>query len=164
MDIKAGSSHNNYVDGSASEEAQYKMLRRVMLVEDDIDDQFFAREELKRCKGVGKVECFSNGKALIQYLHERIEQDKNFLHIAPSVIILDLNMPLMNGLEVLQEIKTDNLLKGIPVIVVTGERPWEIEKAFSYKATAVFKKPLNVEKLRKFFEEGSHWSWTSLWH
>lgn len=148
-----------------SEEMQYKMLRRVMLVEDDIDDQFFAREELRRSKGVGKVECFSHGKALIQYLHERIDQNRDFLRLAPIVIVLDLNMPLMSGLEMLAEIKSDVLLKNIPVVVVTGEQSiWEIEKAFSLKADAVFKKPLDVSKLRKFFEDGSQSFWSHLWH
>jgi CheY-like chemotaxis protein len=168
MDIKTNSNNTsikNHAKGKPSEQMEYKMLRRVMLVEDDIDDQFFARAELKRAKGVGKVECFSNGKALIQYLHDRIAQDKDFLRIAPTVIILDLNMPLMNGLEALQLVKSDPLLKDVPVIVVTGQQSsWEIEKAFSFKADAVFKKPLDVGKLRKFFEEESQGFWNSLWH
>lgn len=162
---REGTDSKNRVDLKVSEEVKYQMLRRVMLVEDDIDDQFFAREELRRTKGVGKVHCFSNGKTLIQYMHERIAEDKFFLHVAPTVIVLDLDMPLMNGLETLREIKSDALLKTVPVIVVTGATSqWEIDKAFSYKADAVFRKPLDVSKLRDYFEEKSSGFWSKLWH
>lgn len=165
MNIRGDYTCKGGPQAGVSGEIRYQMLRRVMLVEDDFDDQFFAREELKRAKGVGKVICFSNGKALLEFLSQEIEKDKNYLRAAPTVIVLDLNMPLMSGLEVLNELKSNPALKGIPIIIVTGEQsPWEIEKAFSFKADAVFKKPFNVGKLRKFFEEGSHWSWSSLWH
>jgi CheY-like chemotaxis protein len=169
MDVKMNNRRHTHSEGqregSESDQIAYKMLCRVLLVEDDIDDQFFAREELKRCENIGKVECFPNGKALFEYLYQRIVEDKDFLSGAPTVIVLDLNMPLMNGLETLRQVKTDPLLKNLPVIVVTGEKSaWEIEQALIFKAAAVFKKPLNVDRLRKFLEHDVQWSWSKLWH
>ncbi len=127
-------------------------LYRVLLVEDDFDDQLFSQKELMHLENIGKVECFPNGRELQEYLKEHTAKDKDFLHIAPVLIVLDLDMPLMNGFEVLRMLKADPRYEDIPVIVVTGEQNrWNLDKAYSYKADAVFKKPLDITEISNFF-------------
>lgn len=145
------------VEMPAAKDSAYQMsLYRVLLVEDDFDDQILAKKELKDIECIGKVTCFSNGKDLIQYLRQRIAEDKNFVHLAPIIIILDLGMPLMNGFETLRALKAHSDYEDIKVIVITGkETRWNKEKAFAYKADAVFEKPINISMFQKFFEENA---------
>ena len=76
----------------------------------------------------------------------------------PLVIVLDLNMPAMDGFAVLQELKSDAFLAEIPVIVVSGtQSDEEIQRAFALKANGVFRKPINIGKLDAFFKDG--WTW-----
>ena len=82
----------------------------------------------------------------------------------PYAILLDLNMPNLNGFEVLEYLKNQELLNEIPVIVITGDDTSEnIEKAFSYPILNVLKKPFNdlnikntLEKIENFYHDENH--------
>lgn len=79
----------------------------------------------------------------------------------PYAILLDLNMPNLNGFEVLEYLKSHELLNDIPVIVITGDDTSEnIEKAFSYPILNVLKKPFNdlnikntLDKIENFYQD-----------
>jgi CheY-like chemotaxis protein len=138
---------------------------RVLLVEDDFDDQVLAKKRLTLSPEVEDVICFSNGTELVQYLYDQGFHDRSAWCLTPMVIVLDLNMPMMDGFAVLQELKSDPFLSEIPVIVVSGTQSREeVQKAFSLKADAVFKKPLNVSKLQAFFKEGWSWPRKEMWY
>jgi|SRR5687767_14850857 len=83
----------------------------VYLVDDDIDDLEILQEALVHNNYYGPVKTVLNGKMLMDELFESKK---------PEVIVLDLNMPLKNGFEVLRELKSSPELKGIPVIVLTA--------------------------------------------
>lgn len=71
-----------------------------------------------------------------------------------DVIILDINMPEMNGLEFLEELKKDSLLKAIPVIVISTESSEKrIQNAFDLGAKGFIKKPFLPEEIKKVFYE-----------
>lgn len=79
----------------------------------------------------------------------------------PYAILLDLNMPNLNGFEVLEYLKSHELLNDIPVVVITGDDTSEnIEKAFSYPILNVLKKPFNdlnikntLDKIENFYQD-----------
>lgn len=83
----------------------------VYLVDDDIDDLEIFQEALIHNNYYGPVKTVQNGKMLMDELSESRR---------PEVIVLDLNMPLKNGFEVLRELKSSPELEGIPVIVLTS--------------------------------------------
>lgn len=83
----------------------------VYLVDDDIDDLEILQEALIHNNYYGPVKTVQNGKVLMDELSESRR---------PEVIVLDLNMPLKNGFEVLKELKSRPELEGIPVIVLTS--------------------------------------------
>jgi CheY-like chemotaxis protein len=83
----------------------------VYLVDDDIDDLEIVQEALRSHSYKGPVAIASNGKILMDQLH--IEKK-------PDVILLDLNMPLKDGFQVMKEMMMDASLKEIPVIVLTS--------------------------------------------
>ena len=138
---------------------------RILLIEDDFDDQILAKKRLGRSDMVEDVMCFSNGTELIQYLYDQGFHDRSVWCMTPMVIVLDLNMPLMDGFAVLQELKSDAFLSEIPIIVVTGTQSKEdVQKAFGLKANAVFQKPLNVSKLESFFNQAWTWPRQEMWY
>ena len=131
---------------------------RVLVVEDDFDDQILAKKRLSVSPMVESIVCFSNGMELFQYLYDQDLNDRSIWGMTPMVIVLDLNMPLMDGFDVLQKLRSDAILSNIPVLVVTGtQSKADVEKALRFKADAVFEKPLDLSKLESYFRQG--WSW-----
>lgn len=118
-------------------------LRRILLVEDNPNDVELTIEALKEHNLANAVDLARDGEEALDYLHRRgpfsSRPDK-----PPVVILLDLKLPKINGLEVLKEIKSDNLLRVIPVIVLTSSRQ-ESDLAESYKlgVNSYVVKPVN---------------------
>lgn len=86
--------------------------KTILLVEDDMIDAMTVKRALKELNVLNPVDTVENGEEALAYLRD----DKNEL---PGIILLDLNMPRMNGIEFLGIAKKDNQLKQIPVIVLT---------------------------------------------
>ena len=90
--------------------------RHVLLVEDSIGDQLLIMEALNRTPNSVELHVTDKGEAALDFLYHRgIYEDSP----APSLIILDLNLPTKSGREVLQEIRTAESLKTLPVAVFT---------------------------------------------
>jgi CheY-like chemotaxis protein len=90
-------------------------LRPVLLLEDDTVDAMTVIRAMKDLKVNNPLIRVVNGEEGLKYL-------KNEVNIKPCVILLDLNMPRMNGVEFLKIIKADSELRGIPVVVLTTSR------------------------------------------
>lgn len=96
-----------------------------MLVEDDQVDAMTVKRALKEIKVTNPVEIVENGEEALEYLQNDGNQK-------PGIILLDLNMPKMNGIEFLNVAKQDDNLKNIPVIVLTTSKE-EQDKLDSFK-------------------------------
>jgi two-component system response regulator len=84
----------------------------VYLVDDDVDDLSIVQEALVEYSYKGPVNTMGNGQVLLKHLESDLTK--------PGVIILDLNMPLIDGFTALRTIKTSPTLKSIPVIILTA--------------------------------------------
>ncbi|MBA2612356.1 MAG: response regulator [Bacteroidetes bacterium] len=82
----------------------------LLLADDDVDDRFFFDKALKVLPISSALITVEDGAELMKYLSKNTKQ-------LPDVLFLDLNMPRKNGLECLEEIKSNNLLKHLPVII-----------------------------------------------
>lgn len=126
-----------------------KELKCIMLVDDNIDDNFFHEWEIKRGYPEIVVVVKQTGLEALEYL--KLQKDKTGLH--PNLILLDINMPGMNGWEFLSEYnKLDEKLQSevLVVMLTNSENPDDIEKAKSLKMTSGFKtKPLTQEMLKE---------------
>lgn len=94
----------------------------ILIADDDQEDRFLlhtAFEEIGRSDDIFLVE---NGKQVFKYLDDAAKQEQ-----LPSLIVLDLNMPVLNGMETLTKLKSDNRYKDIPVIIYTTS-VYEVEK------------------------------------
>lgn len=131
---------------------------RVLMVEDSEDDRILATKNLRESGDVGEVMCFSNGQALIDCMKQQASSESPTLSTAPTVIVVDLNMPGMDGFELLRQLRTEALLQDVPVIVVSGAATFEnVSRAFELKAAAFFRKPLSACDLHVFLRHG--WPW-----
>jgi len=101
-----------------------KSKKPILMVEDDQVDAMTVKRALKDLNVTNRLETASNGEEALAHL-------RNGKNGKPCIILLDLNMPKMGGLEFLQVLKQDRLLKRIPVVVLTTSR-YEQDKVDSY--------------------------------
>jgi CheY-like chemotaxis protein len=115
----------------------------ILLVEDDQVDVMTVKRALKEIKVTNPVVNLENGEEALKYLHDP-ESDK------PCIILLDLNMPIMNGIEFLQLVKQDALLKRIPVVMLTtSEEQQDKINSFDLGVAGYMAKPVDY---RQFVE------------
>lgn len=116
----------------------------IVIVEDDLDDQFLMQKIFERIGVSIELIFFSNGKEAFTYLQET--QRDTFL------ILCDINMPVMNGLELRAEINADESLrrKCIPfVFLSTAARDSDVEKAYDMTVQGFFQKENSLEQMQE---------------
>jgi CheY-like chemotaxis protein len=115
----------------------------ILLVEDDHVDVMTVKRALKEIKVTNPLVTQENGEEALKYL-----RDQN--NARPCIILLDLNMPIMNGIEFLQVVKQDERLKRIPVVVLTtSEEQQDKMKSFDLGVAGYMAKPVDY---RQFVE------------
>ena len=112
----------------------------VLLVEDDPADAVLIREALRDHAAARVVARAEDGIAALELLRDPTQR-------RPDLIVLDLNMPRMNGSEVLEVLKSDDELKLIPVVVLTtSSAPEDIRDAYQRHANAYVTKPVSLDE------------------
>jgi CheY-like chemotaxis protein len=119
----------------------------ILLVEDNPGDVRLAQEALKESKIRNKLFVVEDGVEAMAFLHK---QGKYAGVPRPDLVLLDLNLPRKNGREVLAEIKTDENLMLIPVVILTVSKADEdILKSYKYHANCYITKPLDFNQFMK---------------
>ncbi|MCP4746500.1 MAG: response regulator [Desulfobacteraceae bacterium] len=123
----------------------------VLLVEDNEDDIELTLEALKESKLHMKIHVVTDGISAMAFLRRDGEHsDKP----RPDLIFLDLNLPLMDGREVLKQIKADQNLASIPVVVLTtSEDEEDILKAYELHANCYVTKPVDFIKFSELIKQ-----------
>ncbi|MCW5907134.1 MAG: response regulator [Chitinophagales bacterium] len=120
---------------------------RILLVEDNPGDIRLTQEALKESHTDVHLDVVTDGEQAVDFLYRR---GKFADAQRPSLILLDLNLPKKNGIEVLKEIKVDASLKKIPVIVLTtSDADHDINKAYSLHANCYILKPVDFDDFAK---------------
>ncbi len=116
----------------------------ILMVEDNPTDVLIAREGFSGAKMLNTLHVADDGIEAIEFLNQR---GKYADAPRPDLIILDLNMPRKNGQEVLAEIKTDDNLKNIPVVILTTSKSEDdIGKAYGLHANCYISKPVDFDE------------------
>jgi chemotaxis family two-component system response regulator Rcp1 len=117
---------------------------QILLVEDNPGDARLTLEALKDGKVRNKLYIVNSGMEAIAFLRRK---GKYADAPNPDFILLDLNMPLMNGSQLLAEVKQDSALKHIPVAILTGSQAAEdIARAYNLHADCYVTKPIDLEE------------------
>ena len=118
-------------------------LKRILLAEDDPRDVELALEGLGASHLANEVEVVNDGEQALDYLYRRGPfADRPAGN--PALILLDLKMPLVSGLEVLREIKQDEELRHVPVVMLTSSREErDLDEAYALGCNAYVVKPVN---------------------
>jgi CheY-like chemotaxis protein len=115
-------------------------LRPILLAEDDSVDAMTVKRAFSELKVTNELVRVVNGEEAIEYL--KIHTDKK-----PCVILLDLNMPKMNGIEFLKVAKADNELRQIPVVVLTTSKDDRDKvESFKFSVAGYIVKPVDYKK------------------
>lgn len=118
-------------------------LRSIVLIEDSPEDTEAIRRSLLRLGRPNRLVHFANGEAALQSLStlERFSW--------PPLVLLDLNLPGLDGREVLSEIKQNPSLCGVPVVVLTtSSNPHDLEHCYCKGASGYLIKPVDLERLQ----------------
>jgi CheY-like chemotaxis protein len=116
-----------------------KTAKSILLVEDDQDDQIFFIEALSEIENATLYDVANNGKEALDRLQNQV--------MLPDLIFMDINMPMMNGIECLTEIIKNPKTTNIPVVMLTTDTG-RIELARKSGAKAFIKKPSDGKTLR----------------
>lgn len=119
----------------------------VLLVEDDPGDVILTQEGLRASKLHINLHVVDNGEKALAFLHREPPYEDA---PRPGLIILDLNLPRVNGMEVLRDIKTNEDLQTIPTVILTTSRAEEdVVKSYKLGANCYVSKPLNLDEFVK---------------
>jgi CheY-like chemotaxis protein len=119
----------------------------ILLVEDNPGDVRLTTEVLKDTKLCNNIHVVVDGEEATDFLRRR---GKYAAAVRPDLILLDLNLPRKDGREVLEEIKGDDSLKQIPVVVLTtSNAEQDILKSYALHANCYINKPVDLEQFAK---------------
>ena len=131
----------------------------VLLVEDNPDHAELVIRNLAEHPVPNQVIHLTHGQAALDYLLRREDYANAALSPRPHIILLDLRLPRVDGLQVLQVIKTSESLRQIPVIILTtSDTEQDSTRAYNSYANSYLVKPLGYEQFRKLIQDlGLYW-------
>ena len=131
----------------------------ILLADDDEDDRLLTTEALKENRVANPVHCVKNGEELLDYLHHRGQYADPASSPKPGIILLDLNMPKMDGRESLARIKADPNLRRIPVVILTTSKAEEdVLRSYDLGVNSFIIKPVSFNALVDILQ-GIHHYW-----
>lgn len=131
----------------------------ILLVEDNPDHTELIKRSFANHRVVNHIYHVSDGEAALNYLFHRDEFADPTISPQPHVILLDLRLPRIDGLQVLKTVKTDEATRHIPVVVVTtSEAERDIFAAYNNYANSYLVKPVDFEKFTQMMNNlGFYW-------
>ena len=131
----------------------------ILLVEDNPDHAELVMRGFEDNRVANTIYHVSDGEAALDFLlHRGLYSDEENAP-SPHLILLDLRLPKVDGLEVLKEIKTNEKLHSIPVVVLTtSEAERDVARAYEYHANSYLVKPVDFDKFTKLMRDmGFYW-------
>ncbi|MFA7239501.1 MAG: response regulator [Sulfuricellaceae bacterium] len=124
--------------------------RIILLVEDDPGDQELTRRALADCKRHIRLQVVNDGDEALDYLYRRNAYADTERYPLPDLILLDLNLIRLNGIQVLEQVRNDLRLQHIPVIMLTtSQQERDVTRAYNSGACSYVVKPSGIEQFTK---------------
>lgn len=120
----------------------------ILIADDDAEDRMLIQEALDESRLKNHIQFVENGEELMDYLHNRGQFSDKEKYPNPGLILLDLNMPKKDGREALKEIKSEEKLRMIPIVVLTTSKAEEdILKTYDLGVSSFITKPVTFSSL-----------------
>jgi len=131
----------------------------VLLVDDDANDEELARVALERSKIPHQLFVVRDGENALDWLFRRGEHAGRKSGPPPRLILLDLKLPKVNGLEVLEQIRSDERTRSLPVVVFTSSlEESDIKSSYELGANAYVRKPIDFREYKEVIVDvGAFW-------
>ena len=140
------------------ESAPSAIVADILLVEDDPTDADLALRALKKCGFAHRVEHVSNGAEALEYIAATTLFAQKNAAVMPKLILLDLNLGKLGGLHVLRQLKSDELTKTIPIIVLTSSKlAIELVESYKFGVNSYVLKPTDGEKFAEVVASIGHY-------
>lgn len=130
----------------------------ILMAEDDPDDRLMISKALEDHRVVSEVRFVRDGEDLLRYLRREGPYRDPAAHPLPALVLLDLNMPKVDGREALEAIKSDPALRRIPVVVLTTSKAEEdVARAYQAGANSYITKPATFVGLAAVLRSLKHY-------
>lgn len=119
----------------------------ILLVEDNPDDVELTRIAFAEANVANRLEVVNDGAEALDYLFARGQYAHRDPDDLPSIVLLDLNLPKVDGREVLQAIRANEKTRGLPVVVLTtSTEPFDVEASYALGVNSYIRKPVDFEQ------------------
>lgn len=131
----------------------------ILLVEDNPDDELLTMLAFKENNIRNETIIARDGAEALDYLFSRGKYDSKDMPTLPQVILLDLKLPKVDGLEVLRQIRSNDLTRFLPVVVLTSSKEeTDIVKSYELGANSYIQKPVDFEQFSQAIKQlGLYW-------
>ena len=121
--------------------------KEILLVEDNPDDVELTRIAFAEAKVANSLAVVGDGAEALDYLFARGRHAHRDPDDLPSIVLLDLNLPKIDGREVLQAIRANEKTRGLPVVVLTtSTEPFDVEASYALGVNSYIRKPVDFEQ------------------
>jgi two-component system response regulator len=137
----------------------FMKAKKILLVEDNPDDEALTLRALNKCGVVNEVDVVRNGQDAVDYLFARGKfQDRDAKDL-PQLVLLDLKLPMLDGLEVLEIIRREELTCTLPVVIFTSSKEQsDLTKGYRLGVNSFVCKPINFAEFSESIRQlGLYW-------
>jgi two-component system response regulator len=128
--------------------------RTILLVEDNEDDIELTLRAFARCKVANEIDVVRDGEEALEYLHARGRYAGRDASQLPEVVLLDLKLPKIDGLEALRRMRADERTRLLPVVIVTSSKEErDVVTSYDLGANSFVRKPVDFSQ---FVEAANH--------
>lgn len=131
----------------------------ILMADDDADDRLLAQEAMHESRVLNELHFVEDGVQLLNYLRGNDGFSDRTIYPMPGLILLDLNMPKMDGREALAQIKADHRLRRIPIVILTTSKAEEDKvRGYDLGAASYITKPVTFDALVELMRTlGKYW-------
>ena len=133
--------------------------KTILLVEDNADDEALTVRALKKSNVVNNLVIARDGVEALDYLFSTGIYAGQHVGVLPSLVLLDLKLPKLDGLEVLRRLRADERTKRLPVVVLTSSKEeQDLVKSYNYGANSYIRKPVDFNQFTEAVQQlGMYW-------
>ncbi len=133
--------------------------KTILLVEDNPDDEMLMLRALEKNRIANEVVITRDGAEALDYLFARGEYSGRDINVMPQLMLLDLKLPKISGLEVLRQLRSDERTRYIPIVVLTSSSEQEdVIKSYDLGANSFVQKPVDFDQFVEATKQlGTYW-------